>query len=90
MLEPASDFRATYTYNNFMFLLSACVAERLGGGGATFEELVRDRILEPLGMDSSVFISELDDLGGLPVAYIYNDTADRALPLDHVLLRWIT
>ena len=68
-----------------MFLLSACVAERLGG--ASFEDLTRQRILDPLGMDSSSFISEMQDLAGLPMAYIYNDTAGALEGLDPELLR---
>ena len=68
-----------------MYLLSACVAERLGG--ATFEELLRVKILEPLGMDSSALISEIPTQEELPRAYMYNESIGALQDLDPWLLR---
>jgi CubicO group peptidase (beta-lactamase class C family) len=82
-LNPISDFRTTYTYSNFMYLLCACVAERLGG--ASFEHLMRTRLLNPLNMHRSFFISEADVL---PKSYILNQTTGLLHELDPLLLRY--
>ncbi|XP_019622178.1 PREDICTED: uncharacterized protein LOC109468369 [Branchiostoma belcheri] len=50
-------FRSTYTYNNLMYVLAGAVAEKIGG--QSYEKLVRDRILGPLGMDRTAYWSEV-------------------------------
>jgi len=58
-LEPSKDLRTTYQYNNLMFLTAGYLAEQVAG--ASWEELVRQRIFAPLGMtgtNTSVTISE--------------------------------
>ncbi len=52
-LEPSKDFRGTYQYNNLMFLTAGVLAQHLSG--MKWEDLVRQRIFVPLGMNDSNF-----------------------------------
>ena len=54
-LEPSRDFRSTFQYNNVMYMAAGMVAERIAGGGRTWEDLVRERLFAPLGMKASNF-----------------------------------
>ncbi len=47
------DLRTDFQYNNLMFLAAGHLAERVAG--TTWEELVRQRVFEPLGMRRSNF-----------------------------------
>ena len=61
-LEPSQPLRAKFQYNNLMYLTAGYLVERLTGG--TWEEAVRTRLLEPLGMtrtNFSVHDSQEDD-----------------------------
>lgn len=55
-LEPSREFRAAWQYQNLMFMTAGYMAERIEG--RSWEELVRERILEPLGMSRSNFSVE--------------------------------
>ena len=50
-LEPSRPLHARYQYNNLMFLAAGVLIERLSG--LTWEEFVRRRIFDPLGMKAS-------------------------------------
>jgi CubicO group peptidase (beta-lactamase class C family) len=50
-LEPAAAFRATYIYNNVMYMVAGQLLEELLG--LSYEEIVRTRILNPLGMTAT-------------------------------------
>lgn len=52
-LEPRRDFRTTWQYQNLMYATMGYVAGR--AAGSTWEDLVRERILQPLGMTASNF-----------------------------------
>jgi CubicO group peptidase (beta-lactamase class C family) len=52
-LEPSKDFRELYQYNNLMFMTAGILASEIAH--AKWEDLVRKRIFEPLGMTSSNF-----------------------------------
>ncbi|MDZ4800099.1 MAG: serine hydrolase domain-containing protein [Bryobacteraceae bacterium] len=54
-LEPNKPLRSTFQYNNLMFV----TAGYLGGkvAGSTWEELVRKKILQPLGMTRTMLTS---------------------------------
>lgn len=49
--EPSATLRERWQYNNFMFLAQGYLAERLSG--SSWENLLLQRILSPLGMKSS-------------------------------------
>lgn len=50
-LEPVDGFRAAYGYQNLMFL--AAGEATAAAAGTTWDRLVQDRLLEPLGMDDT-------------------------------------
>lgn len=50
-LEPSEDFRAKWQYQNLMYMTAGYMAGRIAG--TTWEDLVRRRIFEPLGMSAS-------------------------------------
>lgn len=52
-LEPAKDFRAAYQYQNLMFTAAGYLVEQVTG--LTWEQFVKDRILDRLQMTSSFF-----------------------------------
>ena len=52
-LEPSASFRSRYQYQNLMFMTAGIVSERIGG--KSWEELVRERILTPLGIERATF-----------------------------------
>jgi CubicO group peptidase (beta-lactamase class C family) len=52
-LEPNREFRAVYQYQNLMFMTAGILAEKRGND--TWENLVRERIMKPLGMARSNF-----------------------------------
>jgi CubicO group peptidase (beta-lactamase class C family) len=52
-LEPSRPLHAKYQYNNLMFMSAGVLIERISGN--TWEEFVRRRILDPLGMKTSNF-----------------------------------
>ena len=49
-LEPSESFRSKFQYNNIMFMTAGYLVDRLTG--QPWEEAVRQRIFEPLGMTS--------------------------------------
>ena len=57
-LEPTAPFRARYQYQNLMYLVAGEVAA--AAHGASWQELMRTRILDPLGMRDSLL--SVDDL----------------------------
>lgn len=52
-LEFSKDFRETWQYNNLMYATAGYLVELVTG--MTWEEFVKSRILEPLGMNSTNF-----------------------------------
>ncbi|MGB2984470.1 MAG: serine hydrolase, partial [Phycisphaerae bacterium] len=67
--QPNKDLRETWQYNNMMFLTAGYLAGQLAGG--TWEQAVRERIFDPLGMTQSNF--SVDDSQKAP---------DFALPYE--------
>ncbi|MCZ7652495.1 MAG: serine hydrolase [Thermoanaerobaculia bacterium] len=61
-LEPKEPIRTLFLYNNMMYAGVGHVVERLSG--RTWEQLVQERIFDPLGMTSSNFT--IDDLTAAP------------------------
>jgi CubicO group peptidase (beta-lactamase class C family) len=52
-LEPTRDFRTTWQYQNLMYATAGYLIEIISG--QTWEEFIRQRILEPLGMSDTNF-----------------------------------
>jgi CubicO group peptidase (beta-lactamase class C family) len=55
-LESNKPIRSTFQYNNLMFMTAGYMGGRLYG--ASWEDLVRQRVLEPLGMTNTKFSSD--------------------------------
>lgn len=55
-LEPSKPFRSTFQYNNSVYAVAGYIAEVVTG--KSWEQNVRDRIFEPLGMRRSTFTWE--------------------------------
>lgn len=76
-LEPTARFRSKFQYSNLMFVAAGHVAEI--ATGQTWEQLVRQRVLAPLGMARTVFSlaqsEALDD-----VARPYRDRGQQIAP----------
>lgn len=70
-LEPSKEFRATFQYNNLMFMTAGVLIEQ--ASGASWENFTRQRLFEPLGMAHSNF-SVADSL----------KASDFALPYEFV------
>jgi len=73
-LEPNADLRAKWQYNNLMFLTAGFLVETVTG--KTWEEAVRQRIFEPLGMDRSNF-SVFDSQKSDDFAQPYREKDDK-------------
>jgi hypothetical protein len=52
-LEPNKPLRSTFQYNNLMFMTAGYIAGLLDG--RSWEDSLRTRVLEPLGMNSTTF-----------------------------------
>jgi CubicO group peptidase (beta-lactamase class C family) len=61
-LEPSQPMRQTFLYNNMMYAGAGYVVELLSG--RTWEDFLRERVLGPLGMKSTVF--SIEDLQKQP------------------------
>ena len=68
-LEPNRDFRSYWQYQNLMYMSAGYLAGKVAG--TTWEDVVRTRIFEPLGMKTANF--SVDEL---------QKSADYALPYD--------
>lgn len=78
-LEPSREFRAAWQYQNLMFMTAGYLAERIEG--RSWETLVRERILEPLGMSRSNF-SVVDMQKADDFAYPYHETDGIVRQID--------
>jgi CubicO group peptidase (beta-lactamase class C family) len=57
-LEPSAQLRATWQYNNFMFMTAGYMGGKVAG--SDWETLVRNNLFKPLGMLNSTFT--IDDM----------------------------
>ena len=73
-LEPSADLREKFQYNNLMFLTAGYLSEVITG--KTWEENVRERILDPLGMARTNF-SVLDSQKDQDFAQPYRRKAGK-------------
>ncbi|RLD30045.1 MAG: serine hydrolase [Bacteroidetes bacterium] len=66
--EPFTGIRQQWYYNNFMFLTQGVIAERITG--KTWEDNIRERFFNPLGMTrSNVTIEELENSSNAAIGY---------------------
>lgn len=68
-LEPSSDIREGYHYNNLMYLTAGYAMQQITG--KSWEELVFERILQPLGMARTNFSpEEMQELSNCALPYV--------------------
>jgi CubicO group peptidase (beta-lactamase class C family) len=77
-LEPTADFRSIFEYNNFMFMSAGHLAGEVTG--STWEDVVRTRIFEPLGMKDSD-LSIRDSRKKPDLALPYGEKEDKIVEL---------
>ncbi|WP_240928356.1 serine hydrolase [Maribellus sediminis] len=71
-LEPAYDFRDGFGYSNVMFITAGEVIKQVTG--KTWGQNVQERILDPVGMDRTVFsLSELDAVGNYATPHAFEE-----------------
>ena len=68
-MEPTAAVREKWQYNNFMFLAQGVLAEKLFG--QKWEQLVKEKFFEPLGMKSSNFsVLDMEKNGDASLGYM--------------------
>ncbi len=77
-LEPSESFRNKFQYNNLMFMTAGYLIERVGG--KPWEEAVRTRIFQPLGMTGCNF-SVKDSQQAPDFAKPYDDRDDKIVEI---------
>ncbi len=75
-LEPNEDFRSKFQYQNLMLMTAGYLVGRVAG--TTWEEVVKKRIFEPLGMSSSNF-SVKESERSIDFAYPYKENDEDEL-----------
>ena len=73
-IKPAYGFRAGYAYDNLLYVVAGQVAA--AAGGASYEELVRRELFEPLGLDGCR-VGEFSLAGAGSVAQPHTRVGDR-------------
>ena len=77
-IKPAYEFRAGYAYDNLLYVVAGEVAA--AAGGASYEQLVRRELFEPLGLDGCrVGEFDLDEAGSVAQPHWYD--GERTLPM---------
>ena len=74
-LEPAAPIRTTFLYNNLMYTAAGQVIEELSG--LTWEQFVKRRIFDPLGMSRSTLTIE-DNIKGPEPAVPFSERRDSS------------
>lgn len=73
------DFRAGYGYSNLMFIAAGEIIETVTG--KSWAQNVRERILEPLGMDRTIAtVKSLDSIGNYATPHARNEQGNYAIP----------
>jgi CubicO group peptidase (beta-lactamase class C family) len=82
-LQPNKPFRSTYQYQNLMFMTAGLLEEKITG--RKWEDLVRERILQPLGMQRSNFsISEMQKDSDFSYPYGEIDKKIQRIPFRNI------
>ena len=78
-MKPQLGFREGYIYNNMMYTAAGALMESVTG--KSWEDIVREKLLLPLGMNATVFTT--DDMkkgGNYTLAYFEKDSTRTLLP----------
>ena len=78
-LEPNEDFREKFQYQNLMFLTAGHLSAEVAG--TSWEDVIRTRILDPIGMKNSNFaVSESQKGGDFATPYTLKDKTAVDVP----------
>ena len=78
---PATEpFRTRFRYSNYMYTLAGHVAEVLSN--ESWEKLVMDRIIHPLGMRNTGMVDRVDNLDSIAKPYTLKNSKLIALDTD--------
>lgn len=83
--QPYKKFHSTYIYNNYMYILAGYITEVITG--KSWKTLVRERILRPLGMTSTVFSDDITDWSQHALPYV--SIKGKLTQLDTDLLKFL-
>lgn len=82
-MEPTTELRATWQYNNFMFLAQGMVIEKLTG--KSWEENMKEKIFIPLGMDNTnLSTKDMEKSADHSLAFATKDSSVRAIPYRNI------
>jgi CubicO group peptidase (beta-lactamase class C family) len=82
-LEPNEGFRNKWQYQNIIYLSTGILIEAVTG--KTWEEFVRERIWEPLGMTGSTFsVDESQKRSDFAVPYAEKDDVVKRIPFHQI------
>ena len=80
---PATSFRSAYAYNNPMVMVAGEVAAK--AGGSTWEDLIQQRILTPLGMTRSMaVVKDFSRISNVATPHAMSPSASYAV--EHEIL----
>ena len=92
LLKPVYSFRGDYQYNNITFIIAEKIIEKVTG--KSWEENVKERVFEPVGMTLSSMNGEdfkVQKNVAVPHEYFYRDSINvNALHGDDQALWWLT
>lgn len=71
-LEPTADFRSKFQYNNLMYITLGYLIEQVSG--KTWEDFVRERILVPLDMKDTLYMTDEGTEEKIAVDYLAKGT----------------
>ena len=77
-IKPAYGFRSGYAYDNLLYVVAGQVAA--AAGGASYEELVRRELFEPLGL-AGCKVGEFDLAAAGSVAQPHTGSAEGTVPM---------
>lgn len=82
-LKPSRDFRTTYQYQNLMFMTAGYMVGKIAG--TSWEEFVKDRILDPLGMkDGNFSVEDSKKAPDFALPYMEKDERIIEIPFRNI------
>jgi CubicO group peptidase (beta-lactamase class C family) len=82
-LEPSTTFRGVWQYQNLMFMTAGYLVEEITG--RSWDDLVHERIFEPLGMTrSNTTVTRMEGSGDFAYPYLYNDGELHKVPFRNI------
>jgi CubicO group peptidase (beta-lactamase class C family) len=84
-MNPQLGFREGYLYNNMMFVAAGAAMEEITG--ISWESLIREKIFQPLQMNTSCFTQEeMEKTGNFSRSYFLPDSTTKLLPKTYLAI----